>query len=218
MWEINDANNYISHKSQNLGQICNDIFSIKIKEIAKDPNNLTFLEIGTWNGLGSTKQFIDSLKERNDDYVFYSLEANAEKSNDAKQLYLSDKKVKILNEVIFNEQPDNFYEIFPQVRDNELFNRWHSVDLINMKKCNLFLDRNDLPEIFDVVLLDGGEFTTYFEFQILKNRCKYLLLDDTNVTKCIKIVEEIKSEPNKWQILEENNYTRNGFMICKRIN
>ena len=88
----------------------------------------------------------------------------------------------------------------------------------NMKKCNLFLERDDLPEVFDVILLDGGEFTTYFEFQLIKNRAKYLLLDDINVAKCTKIVEEIKSDSKKWEIIEENKRTRNGYLICKNLN
>jgi hypothetical protein len=34
MWENNDKNNYAAHKSKNIGQICNDIFSLKIRELA----------------------------------------------------------------------------------------------------------------------------------------------------------------------------------------
>ena len=69
---------------------------------------------------------------------------------------------------------------------------------------------------FDVVLLDGGEFTTYHEFKRIEDHCKYLLLDDINTNKCKKIVEEIKSQPTKWNILEENTKDRNGFMVCVR--
>lgn len=218
MWENNDKNNYVFLKSKNIGQICNDSFSLKIRELAGMVENKTFLEIGTWNGLGSTKQFVDVLKNRNDDYIFYSLECNSDKCKDAQQLYISEKNIKILNEVLFNIQPVNFYEIFPQCVNNPMFQEWHRVDIENMKKCDLFLERQDLPELFDVILLDGGEFTTYFEFQLIKNRCKYLLLDDINVAKCTKIVEEIKSEPEKWEILEENKTTRNGFLVCKNLN
>ena len=218
MWENNDKNIYAAHKSKNVGQICNDRFSLKIRELAGMVENRTFLEIGTWNGLGSTKQFVDVLKNRNDDYIFYSLECNSDKCNDAQNLYIGLKNIKILNEVLFNIQPVNFYEIFPQCANNPMFQEWHRVDIENMKKCNLFLERQDLPELFDVILLDGGEFTTYFEFQLIKNRCKYLLLDDINVAKCTKIVEEIKSEPEKWEILEENRTTRNGFLVCKNLN
>ena len=169
------------------------------------------------DGLGSIKQFVNVLKTRNDDYIFYSLECNSDKCKDAQQLYISEKNIKILNEVLFNIQPVNFYEIFPQCVNNPMFQEWHRVDIQNMKKCDLFLERDELPELFDVVLLDGGEFTTYFEFQLIKNRCKYLLLDDINVAKCTKIVEEIKSEQEKWEILEESRTTRNGFLICKNL-
>ena len=217
MWEQNDKKNYEVYKHNNIGQICNDRFSELIREFSKDLANKTFLEIGTWNGLGSTKQFVDMLKTRSDDYIFYSLECNSDKCNDARNLYVSEKQVIILNEVLFNDEPSNFYEIFPQCLLNEMYKEWHRVDMENMKKCEIFLERTDLPELFDVVLLDGGEFTTYFEYQLIKDRCKYLLLDDINVTKCTKIVEEIKGEPDKWKIIEENRHSRNGFMVCKNL-
>ena len=218
MWENNDKNNYALHKNNQIGQICNDSFSLKIREVSGDLSNISFLEIGTWNGMGSTKQFADVLKTRDDNYIFYSLECNNDKCNDARKLYASQQKIIILNEVLYKDSPDNFYEIFPQCKSNEMYKEWHRVDVENMKKCNLFLERKDLPNIFDVVLLDGGEFTTYFEYQIIKNRCKYLLLDDINVAKCTKIVEEIKSQPEKWKIIEENKTTRNGFLVCKNLN
>ena len=85
-----------------------------------------------------------------------------------------------------------------------------------MKKCNLFLNRPNLPEIFDVLLLDGGEFTTYYEFQILKNRCKILLLDDINFDKCKLIVQEIKLD-NSWKIIKEEKNMRNGYLIVEKI-
>lgn len=216
-WENNDKNNYNHHVAKQLGQISNDMFSIKIHEMAANLSNVSFLEIGTWNGMGSTKQFVDVLKHRTDDYIFYSLECNTDKCNDAKKLYVNESKVHLLNEVLYNDEPTNFLDIFPQCATNNMFKEWHRVDISNMKKCNVFLKRNDLPEIFDVVLLDGGEFTTYFEYRLIKDRCKYLLLDDINVAKCTKIVEEIKAEPDKWEILEENRSTRNGFLVCRNL-
>jgi hypothetical protein len=121
----------------------------------------------------------------------------------------------LLNEVIWNEEPSNFYEVFPQCLTNDLFKHWNEVDIINMKKCNLFLNRPEIPSIFDVILLDGGEFTTYFEFQILKDKCKIIMLDDINVDKCTLIVKEIESDPS-WKILKKEN-TRNGFLIAEKI-
>lgn len=213
MWDEQDKNEFEKLTSRKVGQICNDSFSFYISKLASNLNNKTFLEIGTWNGLGSTLAFSQGFKSRNDDYIFYSLECNKEKCEQAKLLYKSNKKMNILNEVIWNQEPDNFYDIFPQCKLNKTYERWNTVDIINMKKCNLFLDRENLPEIFDVLLLDGGEFTTYFEYKKLKDRCKYLLLDDINTDKCKLIVRELLNEPTKWEILYSES-VRNGFLIA----
>jgi len=215
MWDDNDKNFYIMNKQHNMGQICNDEFSIEITKYASDLKHNTFLEIGTWNGLGSTRAFSNGFINRNDDYVFYSLECNKDKCEDASKLYSYNKKIHILNEVIWNEEPSNFYEIFPQCLTNDMYKHWNEVDIINMKRCNLFLNRPNLPAIFDVILLDGGEFTTYYEFQILKNRCKILMLDDINVDKCKLIVNEIESD-SSWRIIKKEN-VRNGFLIAEKI-
>jgi hypothetical protein len=215
MWEKNDKQNYYNHLNYGIGQICNDSFSFEITKYASNLNYKTFLEIGTWNGLGSTKAFSNGFTNRNDDYVFYSLECNKEKCMEAMKLYTDNNKINILNEVIWNEEPEDFYKIFPQCLTNNMYKHWNEVDIINMKNCNLFLNRPNLPEIFDVLLLDGGEFTTYNEFQILKNRCKILILDDINVDKCKLIVEEIKSDKS-WKIIKEEKI-RNGYLIAEKL-
>ena len=213
MWDNVDKQNYSDHVINNLGQICNDDFSSEITKYASNLQYKNFLEIGTWNGLGSTKAFSYGFKNRSDDYVFYSLECNADKCADAINLYSDNNKIHILNEVIWNEEPSDFYQVFPQCLTNNTYKHWNEVDIINMKKCKLFLNRPNLPDIFDILLLDGGEFTTYYEFQILKNRCKVLMLDDTNTDKCKLIVNEIEND-SSWKIVKKNN-TRNGFLIAE---
>jgi hypothetical protein len=215
MWDDNDKNGFYSALSQNIGQISNDSFSVEIRNYASDKNFKTFLEIGTWNGLGSTKAFVNGFKSRNDDYIFYSLECNREKWFEASKLYQGNDKIKLLNEVIWNDEPEDFYNIFPQILTNNMYKHWNEVDLINMKLCPLFLERPDLPEVFDLILLDGGEFTTYHEFQILKNKCKVLMLDDINVDKCRLIIQEITSDP-KWKVIKTSN-ERNGYLIATRV-
>lgn len=218
MWEVNDKTGFDQCSKNKIGQISGGPFAQKIRDFAKNKNNKTFLEVGTWNGLGSTKQFVDELILRDDDYLFYSLECNSEKSEYARSLYKEHERINILNEVLYNEDVENFDDIMPQCNNNDVFKHWHEVDSENMKKCNVFLERKDIPETFDVVLLDGGEFTTYFEFQIIENKCIYLLLDDINTPKCKKIVEEIKSQESQWEIIEENDKERNGYMVCRNLN
>lgn len=217
MWDEPDKKNYNFLKSRGIGQICNDEFSKDIKMIASNKTNKTFLEVGTWNGLGSTKAFSDGfkLRENDDDFVFYSLECNRDKWADAVKLYENDRRMRLLNEVVWNEEPADFYQIFPECLTNETCKRWNEVDIVNMKKCPVFLDRPDLPEVFDVIFLDGGEYTTYYEFQLLKDRCKILMLDDVNASKCKLIVAEMEKDAS-WKILKRVN-VRNGYLIAERI-
>jgi hypothetical protein len=217
VWDNADKQNYNAHVGIGAGQIDRDEFAADIELIAANTDYRTYLEVGTWNGRGSTMAFSRGFKKGNryDDYVFYSLECNADKCRDAQQLHAGNPKIHILNEVVWNEEPADFYEVFPQCLTDSTLKHWNEVDLANMKKCPVFLTRPELPAVFDVVLLDGGEFTTYFEFKMLKDRCRMLLLDDTNVDKCKRIVEELKADP-AWEILKEVN-VRNGYLIAKKL-
>ena len=102
MWDQTDKNTYDTCKLYNQGQIYNDNFSKQIEQYASNTNYKTYLEIGTWNGLGSTRAFSNGFNKRDDDYIFYSLECNKDKWLDASKLY-NNNKIHILNEVIWNE-------------------------------------------------------------------------------------------------------------------
>ena len=217
MWDQNDKNGFLVESNKHAGQVKNNTLLAQIiTKLCLEPANTTFLEIGTWNGYGSTKVFVETLKTRTDT-LFYSLECNKEKSEFARNLYKDQPNVFILNETINNDLPADVNTIFPELLTNKQYNYWNEVDVENMKACNLFLERTDIPERFDVIFLDGGEFTTYYEFQALKNKCNYLLLDDTNTNKCKKIVEEIYNDKSKWEILAHDKNERNGILLCKSI-
>lgn len=215
-WNNIERVGFIDSVNKNIGQInLNNKLGEYIYTYASNDNLTNFLEIGTWNGLGSTKCFIDGFKNRTKAFKFYSLECNRDKHEYAKKLY-NIENVYILNEVILNDMPNDIYEVFPVLLTNPLFKHWNDIDFENMKHKPLFLNRDDVPYFYDVILLDGGEFTTYYEFNKLKNKCKFLFLDDTTTCKCKKIVEEIKNSGN-WKILMESN-EGNGVLVCERIN
>ena len=54
---------------------------VVIYRLAKDTDNQVFVEIGTWNGRGSTQCIMEPLLQRIDDCVLYSLEVNREFHN-----------------------------------------------------------------------------------------------------------------------------------------
>ena len=216
-WDPRDKNEFARLLRANVGQITPTCKMGKyLIEAAKNTELRTYLEIGTWNGLGSTRCFIEGFAEREEPYIFYSLECNKEKCALAALRYKDVPGVHILNEVFLREIPADIEEIFPELKTDAEFRYWNKVDFENMSDKPLFLERTDLPAIFDLVLLDGGEFTTWYEYLAIKDRCKILALDDTNVAKCRRIVEDLKAQPDKWEIIIEDTQERNGNVVARR--
>jgi predicted O-methyltransferase YrrM len=213
-WDNTDKNTFIQALNINSGQINLDSDVGKlIYNIASDTNFKAYLEIGTWNGLGSTRCFVEGLKKRSNTspFVFYSLECNKDKANFASNLYKNISNIHILNESLVNQEDiKDAKSVFPDIID-----KWHVVDVENIKNCNQFLERKDIPQLFDVILLDGGEYTTYFEFLKIKDKCRVLMMDDVNTDKCKKIVEILNND-NTWRLVYFD-HQRNGFAVFERI-
>lgn len=191
------------------GQINMDSeFGKIIFEYARNTECKSYLEIGTWNGEGSTNCFIQGLKERSDDYSFISLESCPDFHSQAVTFnkdYINEK-IKLLHGRIVEEE--------------ELINSnlslveksWLTGDEKNYTTCkNVW---GNIPHRYDVVLLDGGEFSTLAEFNKLKDSVSVLLLDDTNSLKNKEVVEALNSSED-WEV-EFNSNNRNGFAVYKR--
>jgi len=67
---------------------------------------------------------------------------------------------------------------------------------------------------FDLVLIDGGEFTGHAEFKKLKG-AKIICLDDINSFKCRYAYDELIKDPN-YHLIAENWKTRNGWAIFEK--
>jgi hypothetical protein len=73
-----------------------------------------------------------------------------------------------------------------------------------------------IPEQIDLLLLDGGEFSTYAEFKKLESRVrKWIILDDTRTRKCMKILEEVRVNP-RYLVVSES-FERNGTAVIRVI-
>jgi hypothetical protein len=217
-WTDSELDGFNNCTNNQIGQITLDsIIGKHLYHYAKSTKYNSYLEIGTWNGLGSTKCFVEGFNNRQDSlYTFYSLECNTDKYLVAKDLYKNMENIHILNEVLLNNMPADIYNIFPELLENKDYNYWNNIDFRNMENKNLFLNRQNLPEVFDIILLDGGEFITWYEYNLIKDKCKILILDDTNTSKCKKIKEEIIKNKDVWKIIINSN-ERNGILIAERI-
>ena len=192
------------------GQITENTERCKIiKNVIDTYKPNVILEIGTWKGLGSTKCIIDSI---DNEVSFLSLETNKSFYDIAVENLKSyqDKVKLIYGRIVEKDEILNFVQTINLNRWEE---QWLREDLENVDKCENVL--NQIPEKIDLLLLDGGEFSTYPEWLKLKDRSTVIMLDDTTVTKCKKINDELKSSENYTLVFE--TLEGHGFSVFKKI-
>lgn len=191
------------------GQVLNGSqFGMWIDKTITDYKPSIIVEIGTWKGLGTTKRIIDSIEKNQITPTFISLESNLSFYETATR-NLKDKlnTVKLIRGRIVGEE-----EIKSFLSKNEITEQmmgWLRSDLNDYVSCENVL--NQIPETIDFLLLDGGEFSTYHEWVVLKDRTKIIALDDTLTLKCKQIREELLNDENYKVIIDSSD--RNGFAI-----
>lgn len=181
MWNADDEKGFWEYVPKKEGMVKNDsAMAEKIRELCANEGNWTFLEVGAWNGWGSTRVFVEALKERDEDFFFYTLETNKDKHNYVTQLYASEPNVFVLNEKVSDPHEKEVDEMFPEIKRSPELRVWNNIDQVNSRFLPMFFDRKkgkrSVPDKIDVVLLDGGEFTTWFDFLALKQKTNNFLL------------------------------------------
>jgi hypothetical protein len=171
------------------------------------------VEIGTWKGLGSTKVIIDNIIKNQLDCNFISIESNSNFFKIAKQ-NLSDYSnyVTLLHGSICDENDLLNYISMPNITLTTETKRWFESDFNDLKSCPRI--SHLLPTRIDFLMLDGGEFSTYSEWNTLKAHSHIIALDDTKTFKCSLIKTEILNSLDQYDIIIDSN-DRNGFMIVR---
>lgn len=184
-----------------------DSLAAWLRAIALDPDVLCFLEIGAWEGNGSTR-ILRQVAEQRRSLRVMSLEANASRAKRAQRRNASSPFVQVMWGSVVNK--DQLETV--NLTDGE--RSWLAEDVIALSDCPLVLDR--IPTNLDALFLDGGEFSTLAEYSILSGRVtKWLVLDDTQTRKSRAIAEEIRSGGSQFECVIDSD-ERNGFMVAKR--
>tara|TARA_A100001201_G_C4062057_1_gene192997 strand:- start:104 stop:712 length:609 start_codon:yes stop_codon:yes gene_type:complete len=187
-------------------------------EESKKDENKTIVEIGTWDGEGSTWCILQGLHESNKkDYSFYSLEIDENMYNHALNFLPKDENLHL----ILGKVTDVFIDL--EAQDSKFFNiysleqqkQWLKHDLANSAKAPNVL--NQIPDKIDLLLLDGGEFQGFPEWQILAPRSKTVVLDDTNTLKFNFVKNFILDNQDRFKIIKNDENDRNGFLIYENI-
>jgi hypothetical protein len=200
----------------------NDEFGRAIFNTVQKYNLQTILEIGSWDGTGSTSCFIEAMKSFVDPKLvcielrrdrFEDLLRN---TSDYPWVECHNTSTVSIKSFIDNDFENIWSSQYNKINhDKQVVKSWFDSDIDLIKQYEKgFLDTD--RRIYDGVLIDGGEFTGYSEFKILKSRTKVIFLDDCYTAfKTNRAAEELTKDP-EWELVESNNYYRNGYSIFKK--
>jgi hypothetical protein len=184
----------------------------RISDYAADTRFTRYLEVGTWNGRGSTCSVFEGFCRRQDDTAtLQSYEIHRERAEEAKQVWKDESQITVIRGRILKDEEFPSYEMVSAIFPN--FSReWHEDDTKNFWSTP-YVAPND-PE---VVILDGAEYLTYFEFQKLINisSIQVFILDDTEVDKNSFTKNFLAASP-EWKFIDGTPYERNGWAIFER--
>lgn len=196
----------------NTGQIqMSQAFGQCIARVAADPRFTRYLEIGTWNGRGSTCCFYEGFKTRADSPRLQSYEIHKERCAEAAGLWAPYPSIGVLyGRVLKNEQCPTYREVsqrFPTANAT-----WHREDVENFWAAPYIA-----PEDPEVVLLDGAEYLTWYEFdRVFKDMSsvQVFLLDDTKTDKTPAVLASLLERG--WVRTAGSDTERNGWAMLER--
>lgn len=209
---------------QSLGQInLHSSLGQCIYKFTTLPETQNIIDIGTWNGLGSTMCIIQAIIDSNkQNYQAISIEANYEQFLLAKSnLTLYEKYINLVygritdveDLVSLNDYNDNFFKLYPR----QLQEQWYAVDIKQHTEApNIYNDIIQKISHIDLLILDGGEYCSYGEFLKLEPISKIIVLDDINTIKNHKAALILRNS-KAYEILYDNPNSRNGYLIAQKI-
>jgi hypothetical protein len=172
----------------------------------------SIVEIGTWNGAGSSmaiaRGVVSRPKHDRDKVQVFGYEINPAMAKAARR--------RLARFGFF----DVIFGSLVSIDDLDRSNLTHTEESWLKQDERWILGApnvfNSLPQNLDLLILDGGEFSTLAEFKLLKDRVSHwIILDDTNTRKCAQILKIIESEEEF--LLVYQSQERNGTAILKRI-
>lgn len=199
---------------ENTGQIqLSQPFGQWIAKYAADTRFQRYLEIGTWNGRGSTCCVYDGFAQRSDGPTLDSYEIHPGRVAEAREIWKSVPSIRIHHgRVLADNQCPIYREVlkaFPNVTES-----WHTEDVRNFWSC-----RHVPIQDPEVVLLDGAEYLTQFEFDRVFKNCpsvRVYMLDDTKTEKTPHINAYLLGHP-EWTRVAFSDTERNGWAVFERV-
>ena len=211
-------------------EIKNDEFYTLIQRIAQDENVKTVLEIGSSSGEGSTEAFVTGLRKNSNQPTFFCLEVSKARCNALKNRYKKDTFVKCYNasSVSVDQFPSEqevkeFYDQFQTGLNNyplEQVLDWLREDKEYLQAAQVpnkgiqEIKEQNKVNCFDLVLIDGSQFTGSIELEEVYG-AKFILLDDILTYKNYHNWQKLIGDVN-YTLVACNPQLRHGYTVFKR--
>lgn len=200
------------------GQINMDSdFGMCIYRICIDDSIRNIIEVGSWNGEGSTICVMNAIIDKPGSKL-YSVECDPRMYQMARNFwskYNTHERLVLMNGTLHNKVAD--LDMLNQLYNGNIpYYNEHYVPEKHMAENSPILDVENITDV-DVIILDGGEYTSEEDFNVLiKKNPKFICLDDVNVYKCKNIRQQLLNDGN-WQLFDENLGQRHGWSVFKRV-
>ncbi|MEG4030904.1 MULTISPECIES: FkbM family methyltransferase [unclassified Microcoleus] len=207
-----------------------DQFYQAIKQIAKEEDIQTILEIGSSSGEGSTEAFVTGIRENPHHPQLFCMEISQARFTALQNRYAKDGFVKCynvssvgINKFAREKEVIDFYNSYQTALNQYPLERvleWLRQDLKYLQDSRVSqagikqIKSENKIIFFDVVLIDGSEFTGEAELDEVYG-AKFILLDDIHTFKNHKNYHRLLKDPN-YKLLLHNLHLRNGYAIFQQ--
>lgn len=211
-------------------EIKNDGFYKQIYKLSSTENISTILEIGSSSGEGSTEAFVKGIKANPHHPTLFCMEVSKVRFEALQKLYENVKNVKCYNtsSVPISAFPSDreISEFYNSTESNlkgcplEQVIGWLKQDIeyvqsagVHQSGIELIKKENNIKD-FDLVLIDGSEFTGKAELDLVYG-AKFILLDDIMTYKNYDNFLRLKNDP-AYKLIKESTKLRNGYAIFEK--
>jgi hypothetical protein len=198
-----------------------DPFGVAIRRCVQSYPIRKVLEIGAFDGDGSTQVLAQALAAKKGEKILVSLE---EKPERFKNLVANTRTYPFVRAVQASSLGWNSFTLRDFEKDvwSSSFNGlrypkeqvagWHAEDTARISQvAHGFLEESN--ESWDAVLIDGGEFFGWDEFRLLHSRSRCFFLDDAfHAFKAFRVRVELSQDPD-WRLVWADQHLRNGSAI-----
>jgi len=211
-------------------EIKDDAFYQLIRDLSAQEELNHILEIGSSAGGGSTEAFVTGLSQNPGQPTLHCIEVSKPRFAMLSAAYADRPFVRCYNmSTVAPEEFPNEAEIVAFYRNQKsgLTNfplqevlRWLAQDIAYVRDAgvpNGAIERIKVEnsiDAFDMVLIDGSEFTGDVELAKVIG-AKLILLDDTFTFKCFRAREALLLDPN-YEMIADDQKLRNGYSAFRR--